>query len=55
MLVVQVVIDAIDPSSIVSHSTTKTFDFATIKEEDLHDFSIPIDLATGECSSCASV
>ena len=44
---VQVVVDAIDPANLVSTTTTKTFDFATITEQDLHDIEIPIDLQSG--------
>lgn len=40
----QVVVDAFDPAVLASLSTCKNFDFGTIKEEELHDIKIPINL-----------
>ena len=43
----QVVVDAIPPQCLVSACATREFDFQTIKEEDLHDFTVPLDLPVG--------
>eukprot|EP00775_Hariotina_reticulata_P011763 gene11763-11908_t len=40
----QVVVDAFDPSVLVSDCATRVFDFATMKETELHDISIPLNL-----------
>lgn len=40
----QVVVDAFDPSVLVSDCATRVFDFSTMKEEELHDIQIPLDL-----------
>ena len=40
----QVVVDAIDPSVLVSRAETKLYDFGAIEAEELHDISIPLDL-----------
>ena len=40
----QVVVDAIDPSVLVSRAETKLYDFGAIEEEELHDITIPLDL-----------
>jgi hypothetical protein len=44
----QVVVDAFDPSVLVSDCATRVFDFMTMKEEELHDIQIPLDLLVGE-------
>lgn len=41
--------DAFDPSVLVSDCATHVFDFSTMKEEELHDIRIPLDLLVGEC------
>ena len=43
----QVVVDAIPPQCLVSNCATREFDFQTTKEEELHDFTIPLDLPVG--------
>ena len=43
----QVVVDAIPPQCLVSTCATREFDFQTIREEELHDFTIPLDLPVG--------
>lgn len=43
----QVVVDAFDPSVLVSDCATRVFDFTTVKEEELHDISIPLNLTVG--------
>lgn len=40
----QVVVDAVDPQLLVSDCVTRTFDFDTIREEELHDIVIPLHL-----------
>lgn len=47
-LCTQVVVDAFDPSVLVSDCATRVFDFSTMKEEELHDIQIPLDLLVGE-------
>jgi hypothetical protein len=42
-----VVVDAFDPSVLVSDCATHVFDFSTMKEEELHDIRIPLDLLVG--------
>jgi hypothetical protein len=44
----QVVVDAFDPSVLVSDCATRVFDFMTMKEKELHDIQIPLDLLVGE-------
>lgn len=44
----QVVVDAFDPSVLVSDCATRVFDFSTMKEEELHDIRIPLDLLVCE-------
>lgn len=44
---VQVVVDAIDPSAIMSNCATKTFDFGSVKESELTDITIPLQLQIG--------
>lgn len=44
----QVVVDAIDPGAIVSACVSKTFDFGTVQEKELHDIRIPIELQAGK-------
>lgn len=44
----QVVVDAFDPSVLVSDCATHVFDFATMKETELHDINIPLNLVVGE-------
>jgi histone-arginine methyltransferase CARM1 len=39
-----VVVDAFDPALLASNCATKVFDFATIREADLHDFELPLAL-----------
>lgn len=46
----QVVVDAFEPNILVSDCATKVFDFATMKEDELHDISIPLNLTVGECA-----
>ena len=46
----QVVVDAIDPSVLVSRAETKLYDFGAIEEEELHDITIPLDLQISACS-----
>lgn len=45
---VQVVVDAIDPNLLASTPASKTFDFGTVSEEDLHDIEIPLSLQAGQ-------
>lgn len=40
----QVVVDAFDPSLLVSGCATRVFDFSTISESELHDFEVPLQL-----------
>lgn len=47
----QVIVDAIDPSVIVSNCATKTFDFGSIKESELTDITIPLQLQVGMSAS----
>ena len=47
MLVLQVVVDAIDPSVIVSQCASKTFDFGSVTEPELTNFTIPLQLQAG--------
>lgn len=47
LVLVQVVVDAIDLSLLASSSTSKTFDFGSISEEELHDIEIPLSLQAG--------
>jgi hypothetical protein len=44
----QVVVDAFDPSVLVSDCATRVFDFSTMKEEELHDIHMPLDLLVGK-------
>lgn len=44
----QVVVDAIDPNVIVSHCASKTFDFGSVTEPELTNFSIPLKLQMGQ-------
>jgi histone-arginine methyltransferase CARM1 len=44
----QVVVDAFDPSVLVSDCATHVLDFASIKEEELYDINIPLNLTVGE-------
>ena len=46
----QVVVDAIDPSVIVSPCASKTFDFGSVSEPELTNFSIPLKLQIGQLS-----
>ena len=46
----QVVVDAIDPSVIVSPCASKTFDFGRVSEPELTNFSIPLKLQIGQPS-----
>lgn len=46
--VAQVVVDAFDPSVLVSDCATHVFDFSTMQEAELHDIRIPLDLLVGE-------
>lgn len=43
----QVVVDAVEPTVIVSATNHKTFDFATMNVEELHNIDIPINLQSG--------
>ncbi len=51
----QVVVDAFDQGVLASTCGTKIIDFGTVKESDLHDMSIPLQLqVTGVvCMQCA--
>jgi hypothetical protein len=49
-LLLQVVVDAFDPSVLVSDCATHVLDFATVKEEELYDIHIPLNITVGECS-----
>lgn len=51
----QVVVDAVDPSLLASTSTNKTFDFGTIREEELHDIEIPLALEVGKSKRLPSL
>lgn len=44
----QVVVDAIDPSVIVSQSASKVVDFGIVAEPELTNFSIPLELQIGQ-------
>lgn len=50
----QVIVDAIDPSAIVSNCATKTFDFGSIKESELTNITIPLQLQVGMSALFAS-
>lgn len=50
----QVVVDAVDPQLLVSDCVTRTFDFDTIREEELHDIVIPLHLDIGEFLATAN-
>ncbi len=43
----QVVVDAFDPTLLASTCVTKILDFLTIKEQELHDISMPLQLEVG--------
>jgi len=43
----QVVVDAFDPSALVSDIKTHVLDFATMKEEDLYNITMPLDVIVG--------
>lgn len=47
LLWLQVVVDAIDPSVIVSQCASKTFDFGSITDPELINFTIPLQLQIG--------
>lgn len=47
-LLPQVVVDAFDPSVLVSDCATHVLDFATVSEEELYDINIPLNLTVGE-------
>ena len=47
VMVCQVVVDAVDPRVLVSECATRSFDFATVREEELHDITIPLDFTIG--------
>jgi len=51
----QVVVDAFDPSVLVSDCATHVFDFATMKETELHDINIPLNLVVGELLRIADI
>ena len=57
LLWLQVVVDAIDPSVIVSQCASKTFDFGSITDPELVNFTIPLQLQIGmpskEAQECA--
>lgn len=44
----QVVVDAIDPSVLVSACASRQFDFLEMQEQELHNVVIPLDLEVGE-------
>lgn len=44
----QVVVDAVDPSVLVSRTETKLYDFGAIDEEELHDIVVPLDFQISE-------
>ena len=44
LLLLQVVVDAIDPSVLVSQCASKTFDFGSVTEPELTSFAIPLQL-----------
>ena len=44
VLLLQVVVDAIDPSMLVSQCASKTFDFGSVTEPELTSFAIPLQL-----------
>mmetsp|Transcript_10054 Transcript_10054/g.18126 ORF Transcript_10054/g.18126 Transcript_10054/m.18126 type:complete len:492 (-) Transcript_10054:58-1533(-) len=46
----QVVVDAFDPSLLVSEARTEVLDFRTMKEEELHEIRMPLNLKVG--STC---
>ena len=48
----QVVVDAIDPSVLVSACASRQFDFLEMQEQELHNVVIPLDLEVGEKASC---
>ena len=39
--------DAIDPCVIMSNHVTRTFDFGSIREEELHDIVMPLRFEAG--------
>ena len=43
----QVVVDAFDPSALVSDIKTHVLDFATMKEDDLYNITMPLDVIVG--------
>lgn len=50
----QVVVDAFDPSVLVSDARTEVLDFRTIKEEQLHVINMPLNQQIGEAWPQAS-
>lgn len=48
---VQVVVDAFDPSVLVSDCATHVLDFTSLKEDELHDIMIPLNLTVGESAA----
>lgn len=46
-MVLQVVVDAIDPTVLVSQCASKTFDFGSVTEPQLTNFTIPLQLQIG--------
>lgn len=43
----QVVVDQIPPNVLTSNCVTRTYDFLTCSEAELHDISIPISVQVG--------
>jgi hypothetical protein len=41
------VVDTFDPSALVSDIKTEVLDFATMKEEDLYNITLPLDVLVG--------
>ena len=47
MLCIQVVVDAIDPSCLVSACASRQYDFLEMHEQELHNIVLPLDLEIG--------
>lgn len=50
----QVVVDAFDPSLLVSSVASRVFDLMTVPEADLLDITVPLSLQVRECGGPAA-
>jgi len=51
--VLQVVVDAFDPSILVSNTVERGMNFSTVAEQELYDFTIPLEFKTGKTPFCS--